>query len=102
MWSNLFSSLVITLREGIEGALAIAIVLLYLRKTGRAKLAAAVWWGLGVAIIASIAGAFLLEHIPVNGEIFEGTLMLIAAAFVGTMIVWMWRSAKGLKREIEE
>ena len=102
MWSNLFSSLVITLREGIEGALAVAIVLLYLRKTGRSSLSAAVWWGLVVAILCSILGAVLLERVPVNGEIFEGTLMFIAAIFVGSMIVWMWRASKGLKKEIEE
>lgn len=97
----LFSSLVITLREGIEGALAVAIVLLYLRKTGRQHLSGPVWWGLGVALAASIAAAILLERFAVNGEILEGALMLIAAFFVGTMILWMWRAAKNLKKEIE-
>lgn len=99
--SNLFSSLVITLREGIEAALAIGIVLLYLRKTGRRQLVSAVWWGLGLAVLASMAGAWILERIPVNGEILEGVLMFVAAVFVGTMIVWMWKSARGLKKEIE-
>lgn len=99
--SNLFSSLVITLREGIEAALAIGIVLLYLRKTGRQRLAPAVWWGLGLAVLASIAGAWILDRIPVNGEILEGVLMFVAAIFVGTMILWMWKSARGLKKEIE-
>ncbi|MCI0413370.1 Fe-S-containing protein [bacterium] len=98
----MFSSLVITLREGVEGALAIAIVLLYLRKTGRQHLAGAVWWGLGIALAASIAGAYVLQRIALNGEIFEGILMFAAAAFVSTMIVWMWKSARGLKKEIEE
>ncbi|HSP06879.1 MAG TPA: Fe-S-containing protein [Acidobacteriota bacterium] len=99
--SNLFSSLVITLREGIEAALAIGIVLLYLRKTGRRQLAPAVWWGLGLAVLASLAGAWILNHIPLNGEILEGSLMFVAAVFVGTMILWMWKSARGLKKEIE-
>lgn len=97
----MFSSFVITLREGIEGALALAIVLLYLRKTGRDGLVPAVWWGLGTAILASIIGAYVLERISINNEAFEGILMLAAAFFVGTMVVWMWRSAKGLKKEIE-
>lgn len=97
-----FSSLVITLREGIEGALAVAIVLLYLRKTGRQTLAGSVWWGLGLALVASIAGALLLERFSVNSEILEGTLMFVAAVFVGTMILWMWKASRGLKREIEE
>lgn len=98
----MFSSLVITLREGVEGALAVAIVLLYLRKTGRQRLSGAVWWGLGVALAASIVGAYALQRIALNGEIFEGILMFAAAIFVSTMIVWMWKSARGLKKEIEE
>jgi FTR1 family protein len=98
---NFFSSLVITLREGIEGALAVSIILLYLRKTGRTALQAAVWWGLVAAIVASIIGAVVLERIALNQEIFEGILMFVAAFFVSTMIIWMWRSAKGLKKEIE-
>src|SRR5687768_12450721 len=73
--NSMFSSRVITLREGVEGALAIAIVLLYLRKTGRQRLTSAIWWGLGVALAASVAGAFLLQRIAVNGEIIEGILM---------------------------
>jgi high-affinity iron transporter len=97
----MLSSLVITLREGIEGALAIAIVFLYLRKTGRQNLMSAVWWGLSVAVAASITGAYLLERIAMNGEILEGVLMFVAAFFVATMIIWMWRSARGLKKEIE-
>lgn len=97
-----FSSLVITLREGIEGALAVAIVLLYLRKTGRSALAGSVWWGVSLAILGSIAGALLLERISINGEILEGSLMFLAAIFVGTMILWMWKASRGLKKEIEE
>src|SRR5436305_910068 len=101
MMQVFFSSLVITLREGIEAALAIAIVFLYLRKTGRLQLIGSVWWGLVVALVASIAGAFLLEHVSVNSEIMEGSLMFAAAFFVGTMMLWMWKSARGLKKEIE-
>lgn len=100
--NNLISSLVITLREGVEAALAIGIVLLYLRKTGRSKMAPAVWWGLSLAILTSLAGAWILNRIPVNGEILGGVLMLVAAIFVGTMILWMWKAARGLKKEIEE
>lgn len=99
--SNLFSSLVITLREGVEAALAIGIVLLYLRKTGRRKMASAVWWGLSLAVLASIGGAWILDELPINGEILGGILMFVAAIFVGTMILWMWKSARGLKKEIE-
>lgn len=97
----MLSSLIITLREGIEGALAVAIVFLYLRKTGRPQLIPAVWWGLGAAVLASIGGAFLLQQLPVNSEIFEGAMMFAAAVFVATMIAWMWRTSRRLKGEIE-
>src|SRR5262245_50635356 len=97
----MLSPLVITLREGIEAARSIAIISFYLRKTCRDALVPAVWWGLAVSCIASIACTFVLQRIAINSEIFEGVLMLAAAFFVGTMIVWMWRSAKGLKKEIE-
>ena len=98
---NFLSSLVITLREGIEAALAIGIILLYLRKTGRSALIAAVWWGVACALAASIIGAYVLQWIAVNQEILEGILMFVAAIFVTTMIIWMWKSARGLKKEIE-
>src|SRR5262245_9781168 len=98
---NFLSSLVITLREGIEAALAIGIILLYLRKTGRTALLAAVWWGVACALAASVIGAYVLQRIAVNQEILEGILMFVAAIFVTTMIIWMWRSARGLKKEIE-
>jgi high-affinity iron transporter len=98
----MFSSLIITLREGIEAALAIAIVVLYLRKTGRTGLLSAVWWGLAIAVAGSIAGAYFLERISLSGEIVEGVLMFVAAFFVTTMIVWMWKSSRGLKKEIEQ
>jgi FTR1 family protein len=98
---NFLSSLVITLREGIEAALAIGIILLYLRKTGRSSLIAAVWWGLTCALAASMIGAYVLQRIAVNQEILEGILMFVAAIFVTTMIIWMWKAARGLKKEIE-
>ena len=98
---NFLSSLVITLREGIEAALAIGIILLYLRKTGRSALTAAVWWGVACALAASVIGAYVLQRIAVNQEILEGILMFVAAIFVTTMIIWMWKSARGLKKEIE-
>ncbi|MCI0444388.1 Fe-S-containing protein [bacterium] len=98
---NFLSSLVITLREGIEAALAIGIILLYLRKTGRSALSAAVWWGVACALATSVIGAYVLQRIAVNQEILEGILMFVAAIFVTTMIIWMWKSARGLKKEIE-
>ncbi|MBI1941770.1 MAG: DUF2318 domain-containing protein [Acidobacteria bacterium] len=97
----MFQSLVITLREGVEAALIIGIVLGYLRKTGRAAWNSVVYWALAAAIVASFAAAFALSRIEVNQEAFEGWLMLTGSVFVGSMVVWMWRMGKRLKQEIE-
>jgi FTR1 family protein len=97
----MLSSLVIALREGVEAALVIGIILLYINRTGRAPLARFVWSGVAAAVLASFAGAIALERWQVNQEGFEGLLMLIAAFFVVTMIWWMNRVARSLKREIE-
>jgi high-affinity iron transporter len=98
----MFSALIIALREGVEAALVVGIVLVYLNRTGRSALARFAWSGLGAALAASVAGAVLLERWKVNQEGFEGLLMLLAAFFVATMIYWMNRVARSLKREIEQ
>lgn len=98
----MIQALVITLREGMEAALVIGIVLAYLGKLGRGELKRAVWSGLAVAVAASIVTAVLLERLKINQEAFEGWVMLAAAVFVSTMVVWMWRTARRLKGRIEE
>ena len=90
----------ITLREGLEAFLIVAISLAYLRKTGRQALVPAVHWGIGVSILLS-AGAAVLFARASNQALWEGILALVAAALVATLIVHMWRHAKLLKKEIE-
>lgn len=97
----MLESLIVTLREGIEAALAVGIVLVYLRRTEREDLVRWVRLGLLVAVIASLAGAFVLNRLHLNSERTEGPLMLIAALLVVTMIVWMARHARTLKGHIE-
>jgi high-affinity iron transporter len=91
---------VITLREGLEAFLIVAISLAYLRKTGRPGLVSAVHWGIGVSIVVSIGAAVLFQRAS-NQALWEGILALAAAVLVMTLIVHMWRHAKRLKREIE-
>ncbi len=98
----MFSALIIALREGVEAALVVGIVLVYLNRTGRSTLARYAWSGLAAALAASVAGAVVLERLKINQEGFEGLLMLFAAFFVATMIYWMNRVARSLKREIEQ
>ncbi len=98
----MLSALLVALREGVEAALVVGIVLVYLNRTGRAALAKYAWTGVALAVAASIAAAVALQHWRVSEDGFEGVLMLVAAALVVTMIVWMNRVARHLKREIED
>ena len=91
---------VITLREGLEAFLIVAISLAYLRKTGRPQLVPAVHWGIGVSILVSIGAAYLFQRAN-NQALWEGVLALAAAALVASLIVHMWRHAKHLKKDIE-
>jgi high-affinity iron transporter len=91
---------VITLREGLEAFLIVAISLAYLRKSGRQKLIPAVHWGIAVAVLLSIGASVLFQRAS-NQALWEGLLALTAAALVGSLIVHMWRHAKRLKRDIE-
>ena len=98
---GMLEQLVITLREGVEAALIIAIALAYLRKIGRQDLARTVYFALGAAVAVSLAGAIAMTVGNWNEDRFEGWLMLIAAVFVFTMVYWMHRTARFLKKEIE-
>lgn len=91
---------VITLREGLEAFLIIAISLSYLRKTGRDRLVPAVHWGMAIAVAASIGAGLLLQQAN-NQSLWEGILALVAASLVGTLIVHMWRTGRRMKANIE-
>jgi high-affinity iron transporter len=98
----MLSALLVALREGVEAALVVGIVLLYLARTGRRHLSRAVWVGVVLAVLASGALSAVLDHWKVNQDGFEGVLMVTAALFVISVIVWMNRVARHLRREIEE
>ena len=98
----MLSALLIALREGVEAALVVGIVLVYLNRTGRARLARYVWSGVALAALSSAAVSLALERWKVNQEGFEGLLLLLAAFFVVTMIVWMNRVARHLRKHIEQ
>ncbi len=97
----MFQSLVITLREGVEAALIIGIVLGYLRKTGRQAWNRFVYWGLAAAVAASLVAAYFVHRLEVTEDAYEGWMMLLGAVFVISMVYWMWRTGKRLKQQIE-
>jgi len=97
----MFQSLVITLREGVEAALIVGIILSHLKRTGREGWSRIVYWGLATAIAASLVGAYALNRLEVSRDVLEGWLMIAGAIFVSSVAIWMWRTGKRLKQEIE-
>jgi high-affinity iron transporter len=101
-----FSGLLTGLREGVEAALIVAIILAYLVKTGNARYARQIWVGAGAAIVLSLAvGVGLFATVGGFEEpyeqIFEGITMLVAAAVVTWMLFWMRRQAANVKGELQ-
>jgi high-affinity iron transporter len=97
----LLQAFIITLREGVEAALIIGITLAYLNKIQRQDLRKSVLVALVSAFIASIGVAILLSRFQFSEDLFEGWVMLAAAVFVVTMIIFMMRTGRKLKGEIE-
>jgi FTR1 family protein len=98
----MFESLVVTLREGVEAALIVAIVLGYLKKIGRSDLAKSAYIGIASATAFAVAAAIVFRRFEMNEDLWlEGWGMLIASVFVASMVIWMWQTASRLKGEIE-
>jgi high-affinity iron transporter len=96
------SAFLIALREGVEASLVVGIVLVYLARTGRTHLSRYVWGGVAAAVALSLAVAIALERFNISEDGFEGLMYLVAAFFVVTMILWMNKIARHLKKEIED
>ena len=97
----MLQAFIITLREGVEAALIVGITMAYLAKIGRNDLRKSVYAALAAAFAGSVALAALLSRLKWNQDIFEGWVMLVAAVFVVTMIIFMMKTGRKLKREIE-
>jgi high-affinity iron transporter len=99
-------ALLITLREGLEVALMVVIVLAYLKKTGRTRHFVSVWQGTVAAVAVSIVAGGLLFGFGsgLSGkaeEVFEGSAMLLAVVVLTWMVIWMKSQARGLRGKIE-
>src|SRR5712672_179479 len=97
----MLQAFIITLREGVEAALIVGITLAYLAKIGRNDLRKAVYAALGAAFLGSIAVAVVISRTHLNEDVFEGWIMLAAAFFVITMVIFMMKTGRKLKGEIE-
>jgi len=99
-------SFLLSLREGLEAALIIGILLGALRKVNRPDLKSAVWAGTAAALLVSLAagGALAALGFSLEGQVeyvFEGITMLLAAALLTWMIFWMNRQGRFLRAEME-
>ena len=102
----MLSTFIIALREGLEAALIVGILVAYLVKTGRKALLAPLWAGVALAVLVSLAtGAFLTftsTELSARGEeFFAGTTSFVAVGFVTWMVFWMKRTARHLKGQLE-
>jgi len=101
-----FGNFLIGLREGLEAALVVGILVAYLVKSGRRSLLTQVWAGVAVAVAVSLGVGAVLTYGP-KGLSFEaqeaigGTMSLIAVGFVTWMIFWMGRMSRQMKGAIE-
>ncbi|PYJ76527.1 MAG: DUF2318 domain-containing protein [Verrucomicrobia bacterium] len=97
----MLQAFIVTLREGVEASLIIGITLAYLAKIERNDLRKSVYAALIAASVGSIGVAVLLSRTKWNEDIFEGWVMLAAAFFVVTMIIFMMKTGHKLKGQIE-
>ena len=97
----MLEAFIVTLREGVEAALIVGITLAYLAKINRPELRKSVYAALISAFVGSLGVAALLARTRWNQDIFEGWVMLAAAFFVVSMIIFMMKTGRKLKGEIE-
>ena len=101
----MLSTFIIALREGLEAALIVGILVAYIVRTDRRHFLKPLWTGVGAALAATFAlGAFLsytsAELTPRGEELFAGITSFIAVGLVTWMVFWMKRTARTLRNEL--
>lgn len=102
----MLANYLIGLREGLEAALVVSILIAYLVKMGHRDRLPAIWLGVGAAIALSLAFGAVLSFTSQNmsfeaKEAFGGIMSILAVGLVTWMIFWMKRTARFLKRNLE-
>lgn len=101
------SSLLITLREGLEISLVLAIIAGYLKKTDRSDRIPTMWLGAGIAAVTCLIFGFAFDRVigEFTGkweQFIEGTIALTAAAVLTWMIFWMRGHARGIESDLQQ
>ncbi len=102
----MFANLLIGLREGLEAALVVSLLVAYLVKVERRDQLRWVALGVGAAVAVSLAFGALITFTSRNmtfeeQETFGGTLSIVAVAFVTWMVLWMRKAARHLKADLD-
>jgi len=101
------AAFVIALREGIEAALIVSILLAYLQQIGRSDRAMLIWWGTGLAIALSVLLGTIIFTVGASFEgtaeqVFEGLVTLTAVVVLTWMIFWMRRQGARIRSQLQE
>ena len=101
----MFSSYLIGLREGLEAALIVAILVAYLVRTSNGHALSRLWIGVGVAVALSIGLGLMLTFVEEElseqaAEAFAGVTSLLAVVLITWMIFWMARNARNIKAHL--
>lgn len=102
----MLANYLIGLREGLEMALIVTILVAYVVKIGRTDVLSKLWVGVGIALVVPLGIGALLTWGPYGlsfeaQEIVGGTLSLIAVGFVTWMIFWMGKTARSMKSTLQ-
>lgn len=112
-FSAALPTFVVTLREGVEAALVVGIVLAYLKKAGQSQLSPWVYGGIGVGLLTSVLIGFLFNsafavlesthqaYAPLVKQLLEAGFGVVAIALLSWMLLWMTQQAKSLKADVE-
>ena len=102
----MLAAFVLFLREGLEASLIVSILFAALRQLGQTQKTRAIWTGVGLAVLGSLLGAFLL-YITIRDyvgstfqTVFETITFLVAVVLLTSMTFWMQKHSRSLKREI--